>query len=107
MSLHDKAGRCRLRSQADTLPSREVATAIPWPCAFHLDRQGAVRVLPHKGQSVVLLESSLVVDPANCVTHLQALRLLRTGVKLSESHDRVASCPPFQWDDMMFTALFK
>lgn len=107
LSLHDHAGRCQLHSQAPRSPRREVLTAIPWPCSFHIDRRGAVRVLQHKGQSFALVESALVVDPSNCVTHLQAVRATRASVKLSESHDRVASCPPFQWDDMLFTALFK
>jgi len=40
------------------------------------------------------------------VTQLRAIRIAGKQLQISEHKDVVASCPPFQWDRLKFTALF-
>ena len=48
-------------------------------------------------------------EPASndCETFLQAVRVQGNAVEISPHHDRVASCPPFQWDTVLFRELFE
>ena len=54
---------------------------------------------------LALLETSTRAG-TDCNTQLQGVRINGTRTQVSKHHDRVASCPPFQWDEMVFNALY-
>ena len=99
--LAESHGRCHLVTSPQYLPAQPHPTALAWPCQFHTDHQGKVRVLSEKSVQWLLIEST--TDEA---TQLQAVRIQGTRVTLSPYHDRVAAKPPFQWDQAMFKGLF-
>ena len=81
---------------------------IPWPCNFHKNKSGEVRIIRNGKYAYSLIESSKPA-PGNdhdCETHLRAIRATGQTVFISQHKDKVASCPPFQWDKMVFTELF-
>ncbi len=82
---------------------------IPGPCDLHRNLSGEVRIHKEENRSIVLIEHS-VQDPTRggktCITEIRALAFDAAQVTLSRSTSRVANCPPFQWDQMVFTALF-
>lgn len=88
--------------------SRELAVGIPAPCRIHKDLSGKVRYRMQDGRSIALIESSSP-DPSrgnSCLTQIRGVRFDHASVTLSGGVSKVASCPPFQWDDKMFTGLF-
>ena len=82
---------------------------IPAPCVFHRDRSARLRVLRRGPASYLLIESSRPrADAApDCDTQLQAVRIVGHRIEVSPFRERVAACPPFQWDPLMFTELFR
>lgn len=88
---------------------QEINTGIPAPCAIHKTLKGELRVYRDGNRSVVLIETS-VPDPSrgekSCITQIRGLAYDAQSATLSKHISRVASCPPFQWDQKMFTALF-
>jgi len=60
------------------------------------------------GSHVFLIEHSVPnpKSPGDCDTHIQAVLLSAEGARSSRAVERVAMCPPFQWDDVMFVGLF-
>lgn len=92
---------------------------ITGSCTLHRDLAGAVRVQRVRGDDVFLVESSVhnPNQPRDCDTRVQAVivgrgdsagdggRTLELRARVSEGVSRVASCPPFQWDDAMFRGL--
>jgi hypothetical protein len=82
---------------------------IPGPCDLHKTLGGDVRVHKDKNRSIVLIEHS-VPDPTRggktCITEIRALAIEAGQATVSRSTSRVASCPPFQWDQVVFTGLF-
>lgn len=108
--LEDRSGLCGVRSAGTAASATLQVLGIPWPCHFHVDSAGTVRTVRSKGQVYVLVESSKpAAEPASndCETFLQAIRVQGNAVEISPHHDRVASCPPFQWDTFLFRALFE
>jgi hypothetical protein len=106
VSLSQQGQKCRLRSSDVAVTVADLQ--ISWPCAFHRRRDGEVRVLPDRNDSIFLVESSRR-DPANptrCITEVQAVRVQGRTLRPSPHHDVVTICPPFQWDEVMFRALF-
>jgi len=89
--------------------SQEINVGLPAPCALHKTLAGDVRVYKEKTRSIILIETS-VPDPSrgekSCITQIRALAYSAKTATLSKNISRVASCPPFQWDQKMFTALF-
>ncbi len=110
LSLHEgQDGQCALRQHsANTADApRTLPTQLPWPCAFHVDQRDAVRVLRRGRADFLLIESSHATSGRDCDTRLQALRIsARADVALSAHRSRLAACPPFQWEEPLFTALF-
>lgn len=109
LKLSEQAGLCQLRALGGSEP-QEMTLKIPWPCSFHRTDQGDVRVVVRAPYATLLVESSQPErDPqraGDCDTYVQALRIRQSAVEASTVADRVASCPPFHWDEKMFTALF-
>ncbi|MDJ0656367.1 MAG: hypothetical protein QNJ40_19565 [Xanthomonadales bacterium] len=81
---------------------------IPAPCQVHRTTQGTVRVHQESGRHYFLVESSRPHPelPDDCETHLQSVMVYQGTVTPSSLSDRVAACPPFQWDTKVFTGLF-
>ena len=110
LALGDRDGRCALEVHGSNGNGKgrgaPIATGIPWPCAFHTDSKGSVRTFRRKAYTYALMESSRAENPKDCETHVQSVRISSTKVQISPHHDRLASCPPFQWDNILFTELF-
>ncbi len=88
---------------------QEIAAGISGPCALHKTLKGEIRYYKDAGRNIVLIESSQP-DPSrgikSCITNIRAFAYDEQSFVLSAHTSRVASCPPFQWDQKMFTALF-
>jgi hypothetical protein len=108
LSLHNHGGRCQLH-YLGTAAAGNIKLQIPWPCQFHLDRDGDVRTLAVADAEVAVVEHAAPdpESPKDCDTRLQALRISGRDIRASEYSDRVAACPPFQWDEPVFTGLFE
>ncbi|QDH68711.1 hypothetical protein [Marilutibacter alkalisoli] len=104
LQLQEHEGRCRLASDGGYLD-----LLLEWPCRFHLDRHGALRIQPVGNSHVLLVESSEAMPPPHrdCRTVVQAVGSDSHGLKASPVVSRVAACPPFEWDAKMFIGLFE
>jgi hypothetical protein len=104
LRLHEHDGRCGLVSDNGNL-----SLLLKWPCRFHLDTQGAVRVQQVGSSHVLLVENSEAMDPPSrdCRTTLQAVRISDHGLEASPVVSQVAACPPFEWDEKVFIGLFE
>ncbi len=104
MSLHDNSGKCQLSSSAG-----KIGLKIPWPCNFHRTKNGDIRVVMINDISIVLLESAILPHGLlrDCITHLQAIKVINEQIYASEYQDKVATCPSFQWDEKIFSGLFE
>ena len=103
MTLREDSGKCLLDTNANSF-----RLDIPWPCDFHRGPDDAVRTMTFDDTLIFLLENSKAHPdlPDDCVTQVQAVKAIDGGWQASEYTDKVAACPPFQWDEMMFTGLF-
>ena len=104
--LANHSNACQLVNQSD---NAKFDLPIPWPCQAHKNTVGQIRVHEERGKQYFLIESSVPHPelPNDCKTQLQAVLIHEGAVHLSEFTDMVASCPPFQWDAKVFTALFR
>ena len=88
--------------------AEDLVVDIPAPCALHKDLEGSIRFFDKGGRRIALIESS-APDPArgdSCITHVRGVIFDENGAELSEGISKLAACPPFQWDQKMFTGLF-
>jgi len=103
---HDQI--CHVINLSSTKKSQMYSLEIPWPCNFHKNRSGEVRIIRNGKYEYLLVEASTPVpDSHDCETHLRAIRATGKKAYISEYKDKVASCPPFQWDKLVFTELFR
>ena len=108
LRLEDRNGLCGLVARTAKGPDIRLGLSVPWPCNFHLDMSGNLRAIHKAGFAYALIESSkrMPTPSRDCETYIQSLRVKVSHVEISQHHDRVASCPPFQWDSVMFMELF-
>ena len=109
LRLEDGNGKCRAIALTGDSAAVQYALDGPWPCRFHVDKAGHVRTIQGAGYVYVLVESSKRTTSASsddCETHLQSIRMHGRRVEVSPHKDRVAACPPFQWDVLLFKELF-
>lgn len=103
--LANNSGVCQL-----VIPSEGAALnlQISWPCQFHENKNGELRVHENLGKKYFLVESSISHPelPGDCITQLQSIVVEGGAFRQSEYKDTVASCPPFAWDTKVFTGLF-
>lgn len=85
-----------------------VRLEMPPPCRFHRGRDGIVRVKKAAGRIHALVESSRPHPelPRDCITLLRGIAVALSDVRVSRHTAKVASCPPAQWDEKVFTGLF-
>jgi len=105
MHLYNNAGMCQL-----VVPSKKIQLnlLIPWPCQFHKNDNGKLRIHEELKKKYFLVESS-VPHPdllGDCITQLQSIVVEGSVFRQSEFKDTVALCPPFVWDTKVFTGLF-
>jgi hypothetical protein len=81
---------------------------LPPPCDFHRSLDGKVRLISLRETDILLVESSRPnpKHPSDCETRIQGIKLTAQRVVVSRGVSRVAACPPFQWDEKMFTGFF-
>ena len=104
--LTDNAGMCQIVIPSDHV---KLDLIIPWPCQVHKDTSDKIRVYKQSGDVYFfLIESSISHPelPEDCLTQLQSIRASDGKFSQSKVKDTVASCPPFQWDTILFTELF-
>jgi hypothetical protein len=98
---------CRLVQMA---PAGDVVLRLPLTglCTFHRDATGALRVMDTPEGPVFLIETSHPVAEGapDCNTAVLAVRVTPDGAVPAPEPARVAACPPFQWDDVMFLGAF-
>lgn len=105
---------CHIKQQHSTAsaPSPARSLNLAWPCQFHLQKDGKVRVLKRGKYEYLMVESSRpIANSRDCETEMRAIRA-RAGARaktweISEHSNKVASCPPFQWDAIVFGELFE
>ncbi len=116
-TLKNEAGKCQL-----TYGGKSFDLQIPGQCDFHRSPEKAVRVFPrdfysgkkkqpknYKNTQIILIEHSTANpdNPRDCRTQLQAVKIVNGKVHVSKLTSKLASCPPFQWEEMNFTGLFE
>lgn len=117
LTLKNEAGKCQLTSSGDTFDLQ-----IPGQCDFHRSPEKTVRVFPrdfysgkkkqpknYKNTQIILIEHSTANpdNPGDCRTQLQAIKIVSGKISVSKSTSKLASCPPFQWEEINFTGLFE
>ena len=108
LELENQNEVCHVKNIAANNSSQPHSLNIPWPCNFHKNKSGDVRIIRSGEYDYLLVESSKP-SPENsrdCETHLRSIRAAGEQLEISQHQDKVTSCPPFQWDDMVFIALF-
>jgi hypothetical protein len=105
LSLSSKG--CKLTYTAASTEG-SIELQLPPPCDFHRSRDGKVRVISLRETDIILVESSRPNSkyPGDCETRIQGIKLTAQQVFVSRGVSRVAACPPFQWDEKMFTGFF-
>lgn len=106
LQLAPQGDSCHIKSTSSSAPAQNLN--LRWPCQFHTDKSGQPRIVRSGKFDYLLVEaSSQLANSPDCDTHLRAVRAHGGKWQVSHYQDKVASCPPFQWDNMVFTALFK
>lgn len=106
LQLEAQGQTCHIKSSLSDSPAQNLN--LPWPCQFHLDKSGQPRIIRSGKFEYLMVESSKpLANSRDCETHLRAVRAMGQRWKISDAQDRVAACPPFQWDNMVFSGLFK
>lgn len=104
VSLQEQAKKCLLY-----VGEHQLQLQIPWPCDFHRNLKNEVRIKSLDNSKIFLIEASaphpILTD--SCDTRVQAVKISKQTVVVSEYVNEVAICLPFQWDAKIFTALFK
>jgi hypothetical protein len=108
LAIVEGSPECLLRWE-NAGESEEIGLQVPSPCQLHRGPGGEVRVKTSGGKQYVLIESASRQAGAaqDCITFVRALVIEASAVRASPHTARVAACPPFQWDEKMFTALFE
>jgi hypothetical protein len=107
LRLEEREAVCFITRSNRGGKERVYSLDMPFPCAFHRDPSGDVRVIRNGKHVYALVESvKHVGGSADCETYLRSVRIVNAELQISEHKDKVASCPPFQWDRIMFTELF-
>ncbi|WKJ89203.1 hypothetical protein QZJ86_14370 [Methylomonas montana] len=108
LRLENHSEVCFVTSTLPEGKSADYDLAIPWPCHFHKDMSGSIRMIEAKNYRYVLVESSKPKSDArpDCETQLRSIRVSGRLTEISQHKELVASCPPFQWDVYMFKELF-
>lgn len=116
-ALKNEAGKCQLIHDGKTFD-----LLISGQCDFHRSPEKSVRVFPrdfysgkkkqpknYKNTQIILIEHSTASpdNPRDCRTQLQAVKIAGGKVYLSKVISKLASCPPFQWDEKNFTGMFE
>lgn len=105
LSLEQQGNSCHIKNSNSSAPPQNLN--LPWPCQFHTDKSGQPRIIRAGKFDYLLIEAATpLANSQDCDTHLRAVRAHGGKWQVSPHQDRVASCPPFQWDNMIFTALF-
>jgi hypothetical protein len=79
---------------------------FPGACHFALGRDGLPWVVPTDHGKAVLVGSSVPVQAGeDCETALQVVVITERGPELSRQVQRVSSCGPGPWDEMMYHVL--
>jgi hypothetical protein len=109
LQLEERNQMCYVKNISLSNRTEIYDLGIPWPCGFHKSKSGEVRIIRSGKYEYSLIESSQRIPGSerDCETHLRAVRAKDNKVHISEHKDKVASCPPFQWDKLVFTELFK
>lgn len=106
LSLEQQGNSCHIKNTSSSTPAQNLN--LPWPCQFHTDKSGQPRIVRSGKFDYLLVEASnQAANSQDCDTQLRAVRAHGGKWQVSQYQDKVASCPPFQWDNMVFTALFK
>lgn len=115
--LENNAGQCRL-----VVGEQKFDLGIPWQCDFHRAPDRTVRIYPrdfyaekskypkkYRAAQIFLIEHSTAApdNPKDCRTQIKAVRVNGDKVTVSKTPSKLASCPPFQWEDKNFTGVFE
>ncbi|CAA9263064.1 MAG: hypothetical protein AVDCRST_MAG04-2716 [uncultured Acetobacteraceae bacterium] len=83
----------------------------PSACDFHRNRDQSLRVVTFRGREVLIVESARRgsaaqpnAGPGGCETRLFPVVLNSSDVVVLTEPIAVAACPPFRWDEKVFTA---
>lgn len=105
LALVETAGQCAVQLQ----DGQRLITQLDWPCQFHRESDGRLRVKVIRGIPVALLERSRPAPsrdfPGDCLTSFQAIHLLQGQLELSLASE-AATCLPSRWDEKIFIGLF-
>ena len=106
LTLHPTEDGCRLSYSLEA-GRGAVDLTLPTESRFHRDANGSVRVVRVGDLQVCLVESSRPDpdNPGDCDTRIQGVIVSNGSVSASQAVSKVASCPPFDWDDKMFRSL--
>ena len=98
---------CRLIALSET-GDQILRLGMSGLCRFHRTPDGDLRSVDSPLGPVVLVETSAPMPDGSgdCRTSVQAVRLTDAGAEAAPSPALVASCLPFQWDEVMFLGVF-
>lgn len=97
---------CYIKQQNSSAPAQSLKLA--WPCQFHTKKDGNLRVIKRGEYEYLMIESAKhIANSRDCATEMRVIRARAGKWAISEHSNKVASCPPFQWDAMVFSELFE
>lgn len=105
--LQSERDACRLIALSET-GDEILRLGVAGLCSFHRDSDGVLRTVTSPVGPVLLIETSVPMPngSGDCRTSVQAVRLTEAGPEAAPSPALVASCLPFQWDEVMFLGVF-
>ncbi|XXF79658.1 hypothetical protein P2318_07840 [Myxococcaceae bacterium GXIMD 01537] len=104
LELREQDGSCTLHRPGKA----PLVLQVKWPCQFHRDDAGRLRVKSREGAPILLVERSerMPNSDRDCLTEVQAVRLRAGELEGSPAVNRVSSCLPFRWDEKVFVGMF-
>ncbi len=79
--------------------------SFPGPCHFAASAEGPPWVVATDHGKAVLVQSSAKTEGNDCDTALQIVVITERGPQLSRQVQRISSCGPGPWDEMMYHVL--
>lgn len=108
LQLTESDAACFVTWSLSGTTGKRLQLALPPPCQFHRSPSGQINFRGDARRSVILVESleALGDKTLGCRIRIARIAITQIGVTTSPNIAKVGSCPPFQWEDKMYSGQF-
>lgn len=108
LKIAETENQCRVIWSRKRSAGGRVDLALRPPCNFHRQSDGRLNSRGDSKRKVILIESMIGKkdQQGHCKVQVARVAISPSGVSASPNVANVSSCPPFQWDDVMYSGTF-